>query len=289
MRPAPARCIACGDEPVVSFERDGATMVRSPGCGLEWRDPFPDEAELAALYAEPYLARWGIDGDAAFERVRAMKRDTYAPILAEIRRHAGSGRLLDVGCALGFLVELATEQGFEAYGLDRNPDAVARARERLGDRVIEGRLEEANFPGLEFDAVTLVDVFEHVPEPGALLDAVAGRLAPGGVLAAVLPNAASLMRRVLGRRWPHYAPEHLYHWSPRSLRVFLARHGFEVRSLRTGFRKSYTGDYLTAYARSIGAWLPPGVGALGTWRIRVPTGEVLLVARRRAAEATAAA
>ena len=114
--------------------------------------------------------------------------------------------------------------------------------------------------------VTLIDVLEHVPDPAALLAAVHRRLLPGGVLAAVLPNAASLTRRLLGRRWPHYAPEHLFFWTPAALRRQLAAAGFEVREIRTGIRKTYTAEYLEAYAAVTGAWLPPGLRWLGPRR-----------------------
>ena len=89
------------------------------------------------------------------------------------------------------------------------------------------------------------------------------------------------MRRVLGRRWPHYAPEHLFHWSPRSLVPYLESRGFRVDAVHTGVRKTFTGRYLEAYAASVGAWLPPGVGLLGNRSVRVPTGEMLVVASRR--------
>jgi SAM-dependent methyltransferase len=253
-------------------------VVRSPACGLEWQVPFPDEAGLRSLYGPEYFARWGVSDATSLERVRAMKHATYRTLFGEIRRHRRSGRLLDVGCAAGFLLEVAGEQGFEAFGLDRNPEAVRMARERFGDRVEQGSLESGAFPGVTFDVVTLIDVLEHVADPAELLDAILPRLEPGGVLAAVLPNRASWMRRILGSRWPHYVAEHLYHWSPRNLDRFLSQRGWEVRAIRTGLRKTFTGNYLTAYAARVGSWLPPGLALLGDRHLRIPTGEMLMIA-----------
>jgi SAM-dependent methyltransferase len=158
---------------------------------------------------------------------------------------------------------------------------VSIARERFGERVQQGELDSAAFPGISFDVVTLIDVLEHVPDPAASLSRVYERLAPGGVLAAVLPNAASLVHRLLGPRWPHYAPEHLFFWTPRALERQLAAAGFAVHAIRTGLRKTFTGDYLTAYAACTGAWLPPGLGWLGRRTLRLPTGEMLALALRR--------
>jgi SAM-dependent methyltransferase len=274
----PGPCIACGDSPRVRFEARGVRIVRSPGCGLCWRVPLPDEAELSALYADGYLERWGLGAPGALERVRALKRASHRPLLRELRRHAPGPRLLDVGCALGFLVELALEEGFDAHGLERNPQAAREAGERLPGRIHEGSLEAGALAGERYDAIALVDVLEHSADPARLLAAARERLAPGGLLAALLPNAASVTARVLGRRWPHYVPEHCYHWTPKSLAVFLAARGFALRALRTGVRKAYSGRYLAAYAARVGVRLPPGVARLGDRPWRLASGEMLALA-----------
>jgi 2-polyprenyl-3-methyl-5-hydroxy-6-metoxy-1,4-benzoquinol methylase len=275
-----ARCIVCGDAPVPVFRRAGLGVVRSPGCGLEWQSPFPSAERLRELYAGDYFQRWGANDAAALERVRALKHAGYGAVLGEIKRLRRGGRLLDVGCAMGFLLEVAQRQGFEPWGLDLNPEAVRIAKQRFGDRVEQGELDAGAFPGMRFDVVTLIDVLEHVADPGTLLTRVHERLAPGGVLAAELPNAASLMRRMLRSRWPHYAPEHLFYWTPASLARQLAAAGFEVREIRTRIRKTFSGEYLTAYAGCTGAWLPPGIGCLGRHTLRLPTGEMLALAVR---------
>jgi 2-polyprenyl-3-methyl-5-hydroxy-6-metoxy-1,4-benzoquinol methylase len=275
---APARCIACGEAPEPGFERGALAVVRCPGCGLEWQSPFPSPDRLRELYAGDYFQRWGARDPAALERVRAMKQASHRDLLRELARLRPGGRLLDLGCAMGFLLEAAEQAGFQGWGLELNPEAARVARARFGDRIAQGGLDDAAFPGALFDVVTLIDVLEHVPDPAGLLSAVHRRLLPGGVLAALLPNSASLMRRLLGRRWPHYAPEHLFFWTPAALRRQLAAAGFDVREIRTGIRKTYTAEYLKAYAAVTGAWLPPGLGWLGRRQLRVPTGEMLAFA-----------
>jgi SAM-dependent methyltransferase len=278
---APERCIACGDAFVPALRRGTLVIVRSRGCGLEWQRPFPSPARLRELYAGDYFARWGARDPAAMERVRAMKQASARPVLRAIARLRPAGRLLDVGCAMGFLLEAAEQAGYEGFGLELNPEASGAARQRFGARVAQGGLDAPAFPGVAFDVVTLVDVLEHAPDPPALLAQARARLAPGGVLAAVLPNAASLVKRLLRSRWPHYTEEHLFHFTPKALSLLLASAGFEVRAIHAGFRKTYTAEYLLAYAAVTGAWLPPGLGGLGRRRLRLPTGEMLALAVRR--------
>ena len=278
MKASPARCIACGAEAGGRFRAGGVEIRRCTGCGLGWRSAFPEAAELAALYGGDYLERWGIDGPERLAQVRAMKETTYRAFFRDIRAHRSTGRLLDLGCAMGFLLGVARDLGFEVRGLDLNEAAIETARREFGDCVHAGPLDERAFPGERFDVVTLIDVLEHVPDPRSLLAAIRARLDPEGIVAAVLPDAGSVTCRVLGRRWPHYNAEHLYYWSAPCLERFLAREGWRVRAVHRGLRKTFTAHYLDRYARHLGRTLIPGLGALGRLRLRIPTGEMLLIA-----------
>jgi len=205
-----------------------------------------------------------------------MKEATYETFLDALPNRSAGGALLDVGCAHGYLLAAARSRGFDVHGVEPSPPAAAAAREELGaERIHEGMLGPEAFPGRVFDVITLIDVFEHVPDPAAFLSSVRERLAPGGVALLVLPNAASLVARVLGGRWPHLAGEHLFHWSPASFERFLTERGFSVEAVRTGVRKTFTTSYLTSYASVVGAWLPPGLGLLPNVQLRIPTGEML--------------
>lgn len=281
MSAAPARCPACDVAPRPTHLRRGPSVfVRCPSCRSLWQSPFPDDARLAEIYGAGYLERWGITGPAALTEVRAMKAATARAFLARVKRHRAGGALLDIGCALGFLLAEAKRAGYEPYGLDRNASAIEQARAEFGPRVQAVDLEANPFPGVAFAVVTLVDVLEHVPDPGALLAAVEARLEPGGVLALLLPNADSLMARVLGSAWPHFAEEHLWLWTPAGLAAFLRRAGWRVLETRTGVRKSLTARYMASYRRALGGWVPPGADLLGGLRFSIFTGEMIMIAQR---------
>lgn len=278
MTAAPERCIVCGTAASDAASGGGVLLLRCPACGLAWRREFPDSSELAALYGESYFDRWGIDGPERLAEVRSMKAASYHEFLREVGIFRPGGTLLDVGCALGFLLGVAREHGYDVRGLDLNADAVAAAAAEFGAQVHAGPLDEHAFPGERFDVVTLIDVLEHVPDPSALLGSIATRLLPGGVAAAVLPNTASAVCRLLGRRWPHYNAEHLFYWSATCLPRYFEKLGWRVLALQPGVRKTFTARYLDHYARTLGRRLLPGLGRLGGLRLRVPTGEMLVIA-----------
>jgi SAM-dependent methyltransferase len=99
---------------------------------------------------------------------------------------------------------------------------------RLGLRV-EPDLAEARFADAAFDAVTLWDVIEHLPDPRQSLLEVARILRPGGVCSVVTPDVGSLAARVLGARWEEMQkmPEHIYFFDRSSLATLLRAAGFE--------------------------------------------------------------
>ncbi|MCH2169413.1 class I SAM-dependent methyltransferase [Myxococcota bacterium] len=274
----PPRCLVCAEKGWPFPVRGEVSLVRCTGCGLEWQHPLPLPGTLESLYGDDYFERWGAT-PAEFESVREMKRDTYSALLDRLKPHRPTGSLLDVGCALGYLVELAGERGYDAFGLDRNAAAIDRAPETLAARLHCGELDGQAFPGKAFDVITLVDVLEHVARPDRLLADCRARLEPGGVLVLIVPNAASFTRSLFRRYWPHYAPEHLYLFGPENLRRLIASSGYVLLDLKTGFRKTLMGSYLVSYATRVGGFVPAGLGRFGDWHLRLPTGEMLIIAR----------
>src|SRR5947208_580981 len=62
---------------------------------------------------------------------RPGRRTTARPPLDEYSNRAPSGRLLDVGCGHGLLLDEARRLGYEVEGLELAEDAAAHARDQL--------------------------------------------------------------------------------------------------------------------------------------------------------------
>jgi 2-polyprenyl-3-methyl-5-hydroxy-6-metoxy-1,4-benzoquinol methylase len=154
----------------------------------------------------------------------------FSEVVAHLEAQLRPGRLLDVGAGPGFMVSAARARGWDAIGLDLNEWAARYAREELGVEVRVSALDDAHLPTGSFDAVTMMDLLEHVPNPGALVAEAARVTRPGGMLAVLTPDAGSPLSRALGRRWPELVrvPEHLVLVSARGLKALLEHHGYEV-------------------------------------------------------------
>ena len=97
-------------------------------------------------------------------------------------------RVLDVGCGAGLLSEALAGEGAEVTALDLSPELLDVARLHLleSGRQVDYRLVSvedlaAQMPS-EFDAITCMEMLEHVPDPGSVLRACASLLRPGGTL-----------------------------------------------------------------------------------------------------------
>ncbi len=221
-------CNLCGaDDAEVLY--DGLPVVRCRRCGLVYVQPQPSDEALAAVYTEAYFTRPTQRGERAYVGNRAGLERFFDGRLRRLERLVRPGRLLEVGSNLGFLLHVARRKGWQAVGLELSEFAAAYAREQLGVDVRALRLDEAGFEPMAFDAVVMRDLLEHVRDPRATLTEAHRVLRPGGVLALSMPNFGCANAGLAGPAWRHlHVEQHLYQFTPGTLRRLLGECGFEV-------------------------------------------------------------
>lgn len=242
-------CPACGtaDRRVVQEAFFGpSSIVRCTTCRTEYLDPQPSDERLNEIYGPSYYEPWHLETSDALQ---AMKQATFTPILDACSLRGGS-LLLDVGCADGALLEIASRTGARTFGVDLNERAIERACARVPDGVFHaGRLEDHPFGASRFDAVTMVDFIEHARDPATELQAVRSVMGDDAKLVLSTPWASSNLARLMRSRWPQYREEHLSYFSRAGMERILGRCGFEVvRISRT--RKSLTLAYIHGQAEA---------------------------------------
>lgn len=204
-------------------------------CGFVFANPVPDGEAIARFYA-------ALDDEEYSQEDEGRGRN-FAVILKRLRRFVPPGStLLDVGAASGIFLNLARRGGYRVAGIEPAARLVADAERLYGLTLFCGSAEA--FVAREpFAVVTLLDVLEHVPDPGAFLAVLDRFLAPGGMLVIVTPDIGSLAARLMGGRWWHYRAAHINFFNRRSLERLLAEHGFEIE-LRKRFAWNFSSYYL---------------------------------------------
>ena len=241
-------CLLCGSERRRRrFSRVLPWVVECEGCGVVFADPQPAEDELGAIYDEHYYEQFGFaDGPHANdEGLARTKRATFASLLSVATPFVPcgrGGRLLDVGCGLGFSLLAARDRGFDATGID--PLAPADPAARPGRRIVRATLD-AFAPAERFDVVSMVDVIEHVRDPVQTMRRAAALLVPGGVLLLATNDSSSAGARMLGPRWTHYHRAHLWFFTPATLRAAAERAGLEVL-VTAPARRTYNLEYIAS-------------------------------------------
>lgn len=153
-------------------------------------------------------------------------RDSYIRRL--IVRRVPHGALLDVGCGLGlFLERMAGE--FDLYGMDLSDYAIGQASQRLPRATLStGSLTDGIPFDVTFDVVTAINIFEHLADPAAGLDAVRARLRPGGLFVAHLPTIGNRVQARMYAGSYDRDPTHIYRPSGAGFSTLAERHGFAL-------------------------------------------------------------
>ncbi len=219
--------------PCGSSEWDDAAVSglrRCRGCGLLAPVNPPYSRDLTAWYETEYWKQ-------NYEEQTGTERDNvYAHALAWLGRLLPRrGTVLDVGCGGGRFLSLCQARGWKAMGVEPSLDAAVHARRR-GLDVYSQTWPVPSIANESVEAVTFINVLDHLPDPFEALREAARVLKPDGLLYIRVPNAplhARLKRLLVPLGMEQVAVLHLYGFGRRTFSLLLPRFGFAPLAVRT--------------------------------------------------------
>ncbi len=271
-------CNLCGaDDFTVCCTVGRFRVVRCGACGLFYTNPRRSLEETAELYSEQYFSSddpssLGYeDYSAHADGLKQVSLDNLDIIESYVRPPSV---IVDVGCAFGYFLEVASSRGWRTQGVEISGYAAEAARKRAGCLVHAGTLASAGIEAATIDAVTMWDALEHTLDPSAALTETRRILRPGGYLFMTLPNAANVPARMMGSHWYGFksAAEHNYFFSPDTIGRMLEKTRFSLVEIRRG-EWPCSARFLAA---KIGPYSRPA-SRLADWLVRLAGAENRIV------------
>jgi SAM-dependent methyltransferase len=205
-----SKCSGCGHISAITFEQASAGDLY--------------EEEFVAATKHPTYSFNGVD-----YMPRAMEK--WSPLLDRLAAFRTHGRILDIGCSTGVLLNEAKKRGWTPYGVEVSPFAAKIAREKFGITMHEGMLTETTYNVGYFDAVICSHVLEHVPSATHLLSLIHRILRPGGVLLLLIPTQFSSLSFKLGGRIRGQGPPiHVQFFNRKNLLRLMRQSGYVIES-----------------------------------------------------------
>lgn len=233
--PSP-KCIFCSSVavrflfPIDDQFGDHYKGYRCQKCKTFFLHPQPTNEQLTKAYDDSYYGEGETKFNFFVERVIDYFRKRNAQKKA--RLFGGKGKVVDVGCGNGnFLHYLGQAGNFELVGIEPEGASADRAAKHPEIRLIRGFLKEDSFAPNSIDAVTLIHVFEHLPNPKQSLEIFQKIIKPKGTLVIEIPNIDSWQAKLFKANWLHLdPPRHLNMMSPKVLIQELEARGFHCSS-----------------------------------------------------------
>lgn len=228
-------------------------VSRCERCGVVFMNPRIPPSEIGEYYPKTYYTNVKLDpgmtalGRALFNAVAASRgykinSDESLPLRilawlslpytsryimpAKIIDPVENGKVLDIGCGNGSMLTRYKRLGWQTFGQEISSDSGEIAKE-AGHEIFIGDLFDANYPSQGFDAVTLWDSLEHIPNPSEVIQEVYRLLKPGGKIYISVPNFGSWYGRKFEDKWYMFtSPVHYYHYDKKTLAFLLSEQGF---------------------------------------------------------------
>lgn len=232
-------CNLCGaDDADVLFKAGVAQhnqIVKCRHCGLMYSNPRnrPADQELVKDF-DPNVTRDAEAYDPSrFDKERMQVRD-YDDTRAYLKRlYPQRGKLIELGCGMGFLLKAFNDDGWDVTGIEPDRGFCDFIETHQGVKALPTILENSGIPDNSVDVVVFLHVVEHVPDPLATLQAIYRVLKPGGHLVLETPRYDSLMFSLLGKRERSLSCDgHIYFFTTDTLRKLTEKAGFIYQQLR---------------------------------------------------------
>ena len=211
------------------FRTPTRRYVRCSSCDVVFLYPRQARDQVERYFRSSY------DGDYGAAEASDDRTPVFESVFAAVSAYRRTpGSVLDIGCGDGEFLHLCRSAGWACAGIELSQGAAARAAKRGFTMLPPQTLEQPDGAG-SFDAVTLINVLEHVVDPLVMLRQAARALSSDGVLVVRATNGAFHLAMRAPARWIGSRHDQAFHWylyTAKALRRLMEAAGLTVIGLR---------------------------------------------------------
>ncbi len=211
-------------------------------CSIRFTQNIPDQSSIGRYYqSENYISHTDTKKGLINSIYHIVRKRTLHQKQRLVEKFTGykNGNLLDLGAGTGAFSSHMKDAGWNVIGLE--PDETTRLRAfELHGISLQGTDALFISAPASFEAVSMWHVLEHVHALHDYLEQINRVLKPSGKAFIAVPNYTSFDAEVYKEYWAAYdVPRHLYHFSPRSMKLLIEKHGMKLNLLQPMWYDSF--------------------------------------------------
>lgn len=233
-------CVACGEQgfktaPTIEGYIEGNSYIVKVCnyCGTHMASPHQSDSQVYEwIYKNrrvaPGYARYAQFADEVLSVQNpllflAQKEEMYYGVANEIQRIASrNGKILDVGCGLGYFTYALNKAGYSATGIDVSKEAISNAKEKYGNMFVCEDFFTYS-PDEKYDVICMLELIEHVDDPRAYIERACALLKPNGWIIVTTPNRSWFPKEDIWNT--DLPPVHITWFSEKGMIKLLSSHG----------------------------------------------------------------
>lgn len=220
------KCIICGRNSWVSHWR---LLLKCKFCGFIKAQSSFFKINSLKIYNKSYFEQ---DDYLNYLKEKKALQENFTNRLKIIRKYKKKGKLLDIGCAYGYFLEIAAKH-FDSEGIDLNKETIQHVTKAHNIKAIYKDFLKTKFIKNSYDVVCMFDVIEHLKKPREYISKIHSLLKHDGLLVIETGNIDSVLAKIQKDKWRLVKPPlHLHYFSKESIFKLLDSNGFKIKEIK---------------------------------------------------------
>ena len=207
-----------------------SNLYKCKKCNSLFRKYFlPVSTDYSSKYfIEDYKNQYGKTYEEDEENLKALAKSR----LETIKNIKPTGKILDLGSAMGFFLKEASLNGYETEGIEISQYAANYCVKNLNLNVYNVSLLDFEYKENEYDIITAWYVLEHICDFEKLLKNILFSLKDDGIFAFAMPNGNGISGRFNKNYFKIVPPDHAFETNPKALDKFLKKYSLKKMYLK---------------------------------------------------------